>query len=1277
MASLPPSTAAAASAGHGSVHIQIVHTPGITRVLYAPKSAGVDRLFTGGDDYLVRLLPTSYTSDQEPLLIEDATAPVTWLDAGRSHLLVASEDGSVRVYKHNNDTDDETQLGRAAVPLSGILTRTSLPTRCVALEKAYPSDKSPRAAICSDELIVKIVDVEDNKRVHLLTGHSRAVRAASWSPRAPTLVTSSCDGTARVWDCSTTEPGCTKVLEHLPVSRPEDETDIHAEWHPSGDFFVLPSRSNELVTYSSSGGQGWARSGTFAAPARGTSAINAPTGSLTAISFCPNGRYLAAATTDGQVTIWETASRAPIRARKAESNVTGLSWKPDEDALAWVDTDGQLNRWQDVVGSSYQSPSEAVSFGTTTNVSRSAAAVRSRSHVDDLFAGTGLDDDDDDDQGAGASRFMDDEAGDGRNRRDRSADNEGEDDEEDGLEDFVVDDEAGDYTSARASEHRRRQGGRKLIPRPSGAASIASLTAHTQAPFQPNSTPSRNSRRYLSLSLFGSLVSIDQETHHVVSFESFDSAARRNWKMVDHFGYSFASVAASGALLACPEKGDNASSVHFKPFEAAGAWSTPGAEWSMEMPRGEDVVAIAMGGTPPARRQDDEYAEDEVAKAAAALTSTAIVATSAGYLRFFSSSGLQRYVWAFGSQVVAMAAGKQHAVIVHRPSTALDGSQNLSYTLIDMISFEVKQTGLLPLGKCVELRWVGFNELDVACFYDSRGVMHLLDRAFAAPGQARWTPVLDTASLAAARKDSEDDSSTSRTQFWPLSMSSTQMFCIFVRGQGGQAFPDPSASGHPLIQEVDLKLPLLNLEQPSGELEEKYLRNTLLASSIRSATASLVVRPTEEASDLANPAQLIHEADKDLLQLIQLACKADKHARALDATRELHGSQMLDAALQIAAFFHLPSLADRMSSLREWIETRDERDERLERDGPAGVAIEDFSEAAERSHRSRDRVFAPSSQSPMPGGGSTTAQARRALMQDFGAQKGSTPRRSQGGRGSGFGNSIMDASPAPSSVAMPPPPAVSSTRNMSSSLLSDSSNLMHRDEDEYRSVSPPAAGVKRKTSDYTHEDAAQGLQKQRSTSNPFNKTSLSTPGGAGAARNPFARQPGSMVRDRSMHKSNSFFDRAEADLTEGSVASAGGRGSAAAKKTKQTTLFGSAPPSGDSASATNGRRKESASKGAATPAFGETQSEEDSQMTEGGQEESLRLTLDSAVDREERRERRGGLEETQAMSMEDEDEETQPVDAEEEEEDQPEEKEAVSGRSKLEAFRRRPMAEVA
>lgn len=43
MESMPPSTMAAIDGeSHGDVHIQIVHTPGITRALFAPKEAGVE-----------------------------------------------------------------------------------------------------------------------------------------------------------------------------------------------------------------------------------------------------------------------------------------------------------------------------------------------------------------------------------------------------------------------------------------------------------------------------------------------------------------------------------------------------------------------------------------------------------------------------------------------------------------------------------------------------------------------------------------------------------------------------------------------------------------------------------------------------------------------------------------------------------------------------------------------------------------------------------------------------------------------------------------------------------------------------------------------------------------------------------------------------------------------------------------------------------------------------------------------------------------------------------
>lgn len=939
--------------------------------------------------------------------------------------------------------------------------------------------------------------------------------------------------------------------------------------------------------------------------------------------------------------------------------MTGISWHPDADSLAWIDTTGQLIRWENVLGAQYASPCEAIAFAQT----RPAAASRSR--IDDLFAGTGLDDEDGEDLEDDRGRFVDDAAKGDDDEDDEDMDRGRRDDDgddDDGLDGFLVDDDGG-YSSALAAEKKR-----KVQSKRGPATSMRSMvpTTKSQAAFQPNSTPMRNSRRFLSLSLFGSLVSIDQDTHHVVSFESFDTAARRNWKMVDHFGYSMASVASSGALLACPQKGEGKSAVHFKPFEAAGAWSTPGSEWSAEMPRDEEITAVALGGA-PARRASGAGDEDEVARAAISMTSTAIVATSAGYLRFFSSSGLQRYVWAFGQQIVALAAGKQHAIIVYRTQAAMDGYQHLAYTVIDLITFQTRQAGSLPLGHDVQLQWIGFNDLDIPVMYDTNGVMFQLDRAFAAQGQARWTPTLDSRSLSAAR-DGGDQSNTSRTQLWPLAASCTQLFCIFVRGLA--AFPDPSTSGHPLIQEVDLKLPLLGMDQPAGELEEKRLRQTLLASSIRSAFASLVVPPSEYAADVSDPSQLVHDSDKDLLQLIQLACKSDKHLRALDAARELHGTRMLDAALQIAGFFHLTSLADRMDGLREWIETKAERDERIDREGLESVPTDEFAEAASRSRR----VLVESSQSPKPSfsaSGSTSAHARKALTEDFhlGAAS-STPRRSQPSR---LLSSMANEPSASSPTTSMPPLAGPRGAAASTESLRDHGHGGDSTDDisqTRKRKSFGESGEADESLDFDDETAGDRRplqQKQRSSKNPFNKTTLGATSSAAANRNPFARQPG-MTRDRSMHKSMSFFDRAEADLTAGSAANNGkGSGNAGSKKTKQSVLFGG--------KGAQGKAKELTS----TPAFGETQDEE-SQGTGHGSEESLRLTLSSAVDDEQRRERRGGLEETQQTDEMDEGEETQQSRAGDENDDDSDDGErlqdeaaaasSASGRSKLEAFRR-------
>lgn len=882
------------------------------------------RLFTGGDDYLVRILPCQIDSPLEPLVIDDATKAITWVDADADYLVTGSEDGCVRIYQHSQPVSEMESQMTSPTDLVCLLARSSLAVRCVVLEKAVSPGKTPRVAICSDELAVKVVDAGDPKRVQLLTGHSRGLRAASWHPLRPQLVTTSCDGSIRVWDLSSTEPACVKTLESvLPVSSSTSEQTAQAIYHPSGEYFVLPSKTHELVVISTSD---YRKTGSFVV-GQGSQCAT-PMGEVSSFAFSANGRYLASATTDGKVTVWESETRQAIRSISRQSIKTGLSWHPTMNALAWTDTMGQLCRWNDVVGSKYPSPCEYVEYLPASQLKQR----QQRDEIDDLFG------------------------------------------------DIVPDDE--EFAMQEAPKVQPRT---STKPSRGGHEVMWTSSTKSQPTFQPTSTPMRSGRRYMCLNMIGSLMSIDQDEQQSISFESHDSNARRNWRFVDHFGYNMATIGSTGALFACPSRkgeGGNSSdededeemaehgskkkgrpsSIYFKPFEAMGAWTTSGSEWSLDLAKGEDAVCVAIGGY---KAKVEAGGADNV---------TAIVATSSGYLRFFSASGMQRYIWALGCQVVSMAAGRRFLLVVHRGNSgaAMDKYQNLSYTVIDLTSFAVRQEGTLPLGKDATLTWLGFNEMDFPAIYDSRQILYILDRCLGAVGQARWVPVLDASA-----------ESNGAVKFWPVGLDSSNLMTVFLKGNS-LAYPDPTLSSRPLIQEVKLKMPLLNQNTPTGALEEQHLKNIQMASFIRAYQASLAEEDDESQEILANlgsASALEHESDKALLQLVQLSCKSDKHQRVLDAARELHGTRTLDAALQIGAFFHLSSLVDRMSGLRDWVASRKERDEQMAWSGVSAI----INDAPQRTDA---RILVGNSQSPLPRQGEDSRSRKAALTRDFAVGQG-------------------------------------------------------------------------------------------------------------------------------------------------------------------------------------------------------------------------------------------------------------------------------------------------
>ncbi len=274
----------------------------------------------------------------------------------------------------------------------------------------------------------------------------------------------------------------------------------------------------------------------------------------------------------------------------------------------------------------------------------------------------------------------------------------GEDGEEEdyGFDDFIEDDTGlGEYAERPSS---------RLPPRLNGATGTTSYgyeqKTKGQDSFQPGSTPMRGGRRYLAFNMLGLIQVVEKDDVNLVTIEFHDRTAHSGSHFSDSFKFSLGALGELGSVYGCKASGESSSVVHYRPYDS---WANI-QKWDYNLPPGEEVVALALGGV----------ATPDASDVGIAGSGTVLVATSAGYVRFLTGAGLQKYLWNLGEEVITMAAARDWALVVYRAGAAAEGRQNLEYALIDTDTYEVVQQGKVPLVKGATLTWVGFTDEHVS-----------------------------------------------------------------------------------------------------------------------------------------------------------------------------------------------------------------------------------------------------------------------------------------------------------------------------------------------------------------------------------------------------------------------------------------------------------------------------------------------------------------------------------------------------------------------------------
>ncbi|XP_054683509.1 WD repeat and HMG-box DNA-binding protein 1 [Grus americana] len=786
-----------------------------------------------------------------------------------SCIVTCGSDGDVRIWENLDDDDPKSinvgekayscalKNGRLITAVSnntvqihtfpegapdGILTRFTMNANHV----IFNSDGTKIAAGSSD-FMVKVVEVTDSSKQKTFRGHDAPVLSLSFDPRDVYLASASCDGSVRVWKiadqtCTTSWPllqKCNDVINAKSVCR--------LGWQPgSGKLLAIPVDKVVKLYRRETWDSEFDLSDTF---------ITQP---LNVVAWSPCGQYLAGGSVDGSIVVWNVETQECIERMKHEKKYTicGLAWHPKYRQIAYTDTEGNLGLLENIGDGN--KPNDKVTSTVTKD-------------YNDLFDGedddylngdmvepqsspkTGANEDDGDDDDLMPTS--------GHLRRAIV------DDDDNSLDIGMIKANSNLLEKEDEDDDDDQTGGFPALPPSSTQQPFydGPMPTPKQKPFQSGSTPAHLMHRFMVWNSVGIIRCYNDEQDNAIDIEFHDTSIHHATHLPNSLNHTMADLSTEAVLLACESTEELASKLHCIHFSS---WDA-NKEWTVDMPKDEDIEAICLG------------------------QGWAACATSTLLVRVFTVGGVQREIFSLPGPVVSMAGHGEQLMIIYHRGTGFDGDQCLGVQLMELgkKKKQILHGDPLSLTKKSYLVWVGFSAEGTPCYVDSEGIVRMLNRGL---GNS-WIPVCNTREHCKGKSD----------HYWVVGIHENpqQLRCIPCKGARF-----PPTLPRPAVAILSFKLPYCQVTTEKGQMEEQYWRSVVFHNHV-----DYLSKNGYEFDENAK-SQSVKEQQELLMKLFALSCKLEREFRCVELA-DLMTQNVVNLAIKYASRSRRLNLAQRLSEM--------------------------------------------------------------------------------------------------------------------------------------------------------------------------------------------------------------------------------------------------------------------------------------------------------------------------------------------------------------------------